>query len=466
MPAGSGVTTENAKKAAKLLRSERRAEPRVDKTVGLSGTEMVKAACKRRFETSGPADPARRESALASYIASSLAFRAASTLDGYGSACERWEKFCAGQDIPAWPVDSWCLQEFITNEILRLKATNRTASPLTAMKKALCLSAFFAGEPKPYADPIVQVAFETGCKMLGFKNESKDPLNADFVLKVFKEHGGPEASLQSVLHILQLALSYEGVMRWDDLKTIHLGDILKFDEVWRIFLNRTKTDGLAEGQWSAIIPSTDPWSACVLLDRYACMLASAWEHALSEQEKALYAPWCDKNGALLFSKIPVAATCVQTKSGHSFIAAGYIPSPGAEPSPAWGMAPPCAKRAYNALLKRIKSWAEEQGRDPKDFGTHSGRRSLPTAALSSDLPESAPKMSGRWRSDKGYASYQDSEVVLRKHVAGLRALHLAINPSLLPIPLSPMSRDALDMMWGDDFMFAAQDDMVSLCGEA
>jgi len=29
-----------------------------------------------------------------------------------------------------------------------------------------------------------------------------------------------------------------------------------------------------------------------------------------------------------------------------------------------------------------------------------------------------------------------------------------------------MSRDAVDMMWGDDFMFAAQDDMVSLCGEA
>ena len=268
------------------------------------------------------------------------------------------------------------------------------------MKKALSLSAFFAGEPKPYEDPVVQVAFESGIKLLGFNNESKDPLSEDFVRKVYSVHGGPEASLQSIMHILQLAMSYEGVLRWDDIKTIHLGDILKCEDVHRISLNRTKTDAHAEGPWSAISPSTDPWSACVLLDRYACMLASAWELALSKKEKALYAPWCDENGALLFSKIPIAATCVQTESGHSFISAGFIPSPTMEPAPAWGVAPPCAKRAYNSLLKRIKEWAVQQGLDPKDFGTHSGRRSLPTAALSSDLSESAPKLSSRESSYK------------------------------------------------------------------
>jgi len=467
MPAGSGLVTGNPKKAAQKLRGERRSETRVDKTVGLSGTEMVKAACMRRFQTMGPTDPARRESALASYIASSLTFRAASTLDGYGASCERWSKFCVGQGTPAWPVDSWCLQEFITNEVLRLKAAKRTAAPLTAMKSALTLSSFFAGEAKPYDDPIVQVAFESGWKLLGFKNESKDPLTADFVHQVYIKHGGPEASLQSILHLLQLALSYEGVMRWDDLKTIHFGDILKFDDVWRFFLNRTKTDVNAEGQWTAILPSTEPWSACVLLDRYACMLAAAWEHALSKEEKVLYAPWCDVDGELLFSRIPIAATCVKTESGHSFISPGFIPSPWTEPAPAWGMAPSCAKRAYNALLKRIKSWAVELGLDPKDFGTHSGRRSLPTAALSSDLPESAPKVSGRWRSDKGYASYQDSEVVLRKHVAGLRALHLATNPPQpAPEPLSPLSIEAVDIMWGDSAMFDAQDDLVTLLGDA
>ena len=208
------------------------------------------------------------------------------------------------------------------------------------------------------------------------------------------------------------------------------------------------------------------FNGCVLLDCYACMLAAAWEHALSKEEKVLYAPWCDVDGELLFSRIPIAATCVTTESGHSFIAPGFIPSPRTKPAPPWGMSPACAKRAYNALLKRIKSWAQELGLDPKDFGTHSGRRTLPTAALSSDLPNSAPKLSGRWRSDKGYASYQDSEVVLRKHAAGLRALYLAMHPSQsAPQPLSPLSTEAVDLLWGDGDMFVAQDDLVTLLGD-
>ena len=182
----------------------------------------------------------------------------------------------------------------------------------------------------------------------------------------------------------------------------------------RIFICSSKTDAFAQGQWLAILPSQDPWSAHALIDRYIMSVLSTWDNALSESERENYTPWRDEQGILRLTEVPLVSLWTTTASGHAF------PAPGARKSSegsshSWGLTPTEASTAYNAYNIRIKSWAPALGLDPRDIATHSARRGLVSETVNCGLA----KVQGRWRSDKGYRRYIHDEVALCKHAQGL-----------------------------------------------
>jgi len=287
---------------------------------------------------------------------------------------------------------------------------------------------------------------EAGLHELGFRNQSKAPIYSKHVREAVHRFGGSDASPQCVAHLMLLALSFEGALRWDDLKARRLGDLLHSDEMIRIFICSSKTDAFAEGQWSAILPCQDPWSAHVLIDHFIMNILSTWDNALAGDERANYTPWRDEQGLLRLSEVPLVPLSTTTAPGHVF------PAPGARTTSAgshhsWGLTPSQASSAYNAYNNRIKTWASALGLDASTISTHSPRRGWVSETINCGLTETFAKIQGRWRSEKGFRRYIDDEVALRKHAQGLYEFYRAVAPQAgPPPPLSPSSAQAARLL--------------------
>lgn len=439
IPSKSGITDlDSLKVASQRLREERRADDRPDKEVTAAGFELVTSSLTRLYQRENPAGVSGISlQALIQRTANS--YRKSSTFDSYAHSCNRWVRHCELIEVTPFPINPWILADFLAHEILRLAAGNFSASSLRNTRSALKKSAELANEQDPYDHVVTRVMHEAGLRELGFKNQSKAPIYSKHVREAVHQFGGPDASLQCIQHLMLLALSFEGALRWDDLKSIRLGDLLHSDEMIRIFLCSSKTDAFAEGQWSAILPSQDPWSAHVLIDRYIMCVLSTWDNALTQDERGNYAPWRDEQGLLRLTEVPLVTLWNTTESGHVF------PAPGARTSSAgschsWGLTPTEASKAYNAYNCRLKSWAPALGLDPTTIGTHSPRRGLVSETINCGLAETFAKVQGRWRSDKGFRRYIDDEVALRKHAQGLQQFYWAVAPQAgPPPPLSPSS---------------------------
>lgn len=422
--AGAAGTNLSLKAASLKLREERRKDERPDKQVTAAGLLMVTESVTRLYRRERPADSDLDLQVLVSRAAKYLK---SSTLDGYAGSVERWKKHCGEQGREPFPVDPWALADYIAHEILRLEAGGNSASPLCNLRSAIKSTSQLAGEADPYAHAAVLVMHKAGLRELGFHNNTKDPLFNGHVRSIVRRHGGADVPPEKLAHLAQLALSNEAALRWDDLKAIRYGDLVYSEELIRIFLVRTKTDAYAEGQWAAILPSTDPTSAQVLFERHICQLAAFWEHEMSPEERLSYAPWCDSAGDLLLTEIPLVSLWTTTASGHSFPVPG-APKTGAGKNHRWGMTPEDAKKAYNRYNTCLKSWAAELGLDPSKIATHSNRRGWTTETIANGLTEKFAKVQGRWRSDKSVTRYIDDEVALRKHVRGLLERDLLVRP--------------------------------------
>ena len=230
VPCQSGIPDlESLKAASQRLREQRRADDRPDTEVTAAGRELVTSSLTRMHQREKPAGGAGMSlQALIQRTATS--YRKSSTFNAYAHSCKRWVRHCEDIEVSPFPIDPWTLADFLDHEILRLAAGNFTASSLCNTRSALKKSAELANETDPYEHVISRVMHDAGLRELGFRNHSKEPIYSKHVREAVHRFGGSDASPQCLAHLMLLALSFEGALRWDDLKAIRLGDLLHSDD--------------------------------------------------------------------------------------------------------------------------------------------------------------------------------------------------------------------------------------------
>ena len=213
----------------------------------------------------------------------------------------------------------------------------------------------------PTTDPSLR-KMVTGIRRQLFRPaRSRAPLDLEILEEAFKliEGGG---RLQDWRTLCRLNLEFYGMLRWAEVSALQMEDI-RFDTTGMVLhIRRSKTDQLGKGTYVRI-NITDLEHCPVEITRlYMQKLNYGTENGFLQPQVRTY-----KNGS---------------QAGVWY-----------------------KKLSYSTALEDTKAFMAILGRNPADFGEHSGRRSGATAASEAGVTWIDLKRHGRWASDSAPQRY-------------------------------------------------------------
>ena len=352
--------------------------------------------------------------------------REASTLDKYVSYFLPWLSFARDSSIPALPVSPFVFAEFLTSSA----SNNRTVSPTLSRCTAISYFCSLAGSPSPMDHVLCQTIREALRRRLGTRGHKKFPLMRTHVNSLLERLLSASTSLATLLFCFQIAIMYEGCLRWCDLAQLLFGDIVITNSYLRLFIEQSKTDVYRQGQWVTLPLSRDPFSAYSLLLRLMDALIALWQHSSPPMRFRLAS-------SLPLATLPMDLSCPARDLTVSIANSQTLPlrriplifavSP---------MDIPHFSRtsSYQSFLHALKAWAARDGHDPVDIGTHSLRRGLASDWALIGVPDRLRMVHGRWRSAIVADGYIDESVNIQQC---LQIFHSSNPGSAAPSVLSP-----------------------------
>jgi hypothetical protein len=113
---------------------------------------------------------------------------------------------------------------------------------------------------------------------LGVLGHKKFPLMRTHVDSILGKILSTSTALDALLFCFQIAITYEGCLRWCDLAQLTFGDIVITSSYLRLFIEQSKTDVYRQGQWVTLPLSNEPFSAYSLLIRIMDTLKELWKN--------------------------------------------------------------------------------------------------------------------------------------------------------------------------------------------
>ena len=260
------------------------------------------------------------------YVRNSIAPK---TEAAYARAFAEWEEYARTEGIPVLPVTPIDIGNFIAN------VADRTSS---LSKVNLCIAAIADRHLAEHLKtPTTDASFRkmlTGVKRKIFRPaRSRTPLNQDILQDTFEliENGG---RLQDWRTLCRMNLQFYGMLRWAEVSDLRMDDI-KFETTGLILrIQKSKTDQLGEGTFVKINMTE--------LDHCPVEITRLYIRKLNY----------DMENGFLQPKIRMYKDGRQAGVWHS-------------------------KVGYATALEDLKSLMALIGRDPTNFGEHSGRRGAP-----------------------------------------------------------------------------------------
>jgi len=222
-----------------------------------------------------------------------------------------------------------------------------------------------SGFSSPTSNPFVQVVFE-GCKRLCMTDprQKKDIITTEMMKQLIEAYSGAEESLPNLRFLVMSVFCFTGFMRIEEILKTKLKNIKVMGKHLEIFLEKSKTDQLREGNIIYISRLESNYCPVKLFEKYLHV--------------AKFDLGKDKEAFLI-------CRLQKMKKGH--IASKLL-----------GISYSRAREIFNEYVKPFNS-------ERKNYGLHSLRSGGASAAAQNGISDRLISKHGRWSSERGRDGY-------------------------------------------------------------
>ena len=289
-----------------------------------------------------------------SYMEASLAPK---TRRAYDRAFQDWESYAIEEDIPVLPIAPIDLCNIVAN----IAVETGSMSKVNLLIAAVADKHLSEHLESPTADSSFRKMMIGVRKRLFYPSKSRSPLDKEILKDAYEMLAGG-GRLQDWRTLCRINLEFYGMMRWDEVSNLRMDDIQFTETGMVIKIRRSKTDQKGEGEYVRINMSEEENCPVEITRLYISKLGYGTENGFLQPQIRTY-----KDG---------------TQSG------------------VWH-----TKLGYSTALEDLKAFMAIIGRDPREYGEHSGRRGGATAASEAGVSWLDLKRHGRWASDSSAQKY-------------------------------------------------------------
>ena len=302
-----------------------------------------------------------------------LGARADNTTLTYLNGFKRWRswasKFPEITVLPAAPT-------YVALYLLSVLQASTSPSPVQSALYSIRWAHDVAGLQSPTSHTLPQKVLESARRRLSHQTSKKLPMTREILFKFFQSLDG---SLVDTRFMAMALLAFAGFLRFDELSSLKLKDVVSHTTYFELFIECSKTDQYREG---AVVP-------IVKTGTDLC----PWANLLKYLSQAKLSLPTSANGGdgFLFGSI-------QTKSGSQSIRSASKLS---------------YTRCREVLLKKLG----DVGLDPKCYSWHSFRSGGASSAANFGISDRMFKRHGRWRSENAKDGYVEDSLESRLAVS-------------------------------------------------
>lgn len=284
--------------------------------------------------------------------------RAPKTIHTYLRAFKAWKIWVKLFKKPPLPVEP----RMFVLYIVKLIQENKSVSTINTAVYGVSWVQKKVGQPEVSENQMVKQVVDAARRLLSKPPDRKKPLKVDQVLTIISRL---ESGTLSDMQLAALfALGFFGFLRWDDLSSLRVKDLLFADSHVAIFLEKRKNDQFREGSWVFVARcSTSPCPVSVV-EKFIEM----GKH--SKEQKLFCKIQSCKKGQLLRNN----------------------------------------PMTYSRANECIKEELKKQGLDGSQYGIHSLRSGGASSAAALQVPDRLFQRQGGWRSEKAKNNYVEESL--------------------------------------------------------
>lgn len=290
-----------------------------------------------------------------------LGSRADNTTLSYLNAFKRWRSWaCKFPEITVLPATP----AYVSLYLLSVLQSSMSPAPVQTAFYSIRWAHEIAGFESPTSHTLPQRVLESAKRRLSHQVSKKLPITPGILLKF---HQSLDGSLVDSRFMAMALLAFAGFLRFDELSSLRLKDVVSHVTYFELFIESSKTDQYREGAVVPIVKTGSELCPWVNLENYL------------SQAKITLPSSATGGDDFLFGNI-------QTKSGSQFIRLGSKMS---------------YTRCREVLLKKLA----DAGLNPKCYSWHSFRSGGASAAANRGISDRMFKRHGRWRSENAKDGY-------------------------------------------------------------
>ena len=282
-----------------------------------------------------------------------LAAREQNTIKNYWGCFEKWvswsEQFTEVSPMPSEEI----------HIIIYLLTLLQTGKNYPVIKSTLYAIKFFhkiIGFEEPCKTNLTTLILEGIKRICCHTTQKKDPITPEQLQKIYELLGGERMTLLNLRTLLISVLSFMGFLRFSEVITLTLGDIIIHETHISIFIEKSKTDVYRDGYWV-----------------YLAKLHSSSLCPKSLLEKYIKIAKINKPEHFLFRQILHTKNKFRLKRANKPI-------------------------SYSTTRENLLSALQKIGLEPKNYGLHSLRAGGATSAANLGVEDRLFQKHGRWKS--------------------------------------------------------------------
>ena len=294
---------------------------------------------------------------------------APSTAASYKRALGEWQRKADSWNIPAVPVSPLVFGNFIAESM----AQNPSLARINLLTAAIADKHWSNYYKSPTEDPTFRRLLAGIRRKHAKPSKSKAPLTLDLLQDAYflvQESG----RLQEWRTLARINVEFYAGLRWEEAAALRMENLRFTDTGLIVHVARSKTDQIGQGEVKNIMSNDSACCPVQIIKRYIAMLK--------------YQP--SDNG---FFQPRVRTDPDGSQRGL-----------------------PSTKLAYSAALQELKTLLAFLGRNPEEYGEHSGRRGGATTASEAGAHWTDLKIHGRWKSDTTAQKYIEATTKKRNTI--------------------------------------------------